>query len=147
MFINFRRKRMLGLARGPFTLFCVLIIFIFINCHCYIGISDCICPQKIYEITTRRNFCGEELAKYFNASGRCFKKREYECPKDGPGPANETQNLRNVEDCAINCQGTQNPKICIVTIVVLNKKVAENSFKSLYPNGKLPKSHVPKVAG
>jgi hypothetical protein len=89
MLINFRRKRMLGLARGPFTLFCVLIIFIFINCHCYIGISDCICPQKIYEITTRRNIlapafaqlapAGSELSPYTQANSLGENETAYFC--------------------------------------------------------------------
>jgi hypothetical protein len=136
---------MLGFASSPCALSYVLLIFVNLRfCSGYAQRYPCNCTEKIYEITTRRNFCGKEL-RLFDGGVSCYLATTYECPKSGPGGAKKIRYLKMEEYCAINCHGTQNPNVCEI-VITRSQKVEKDSLDSLYPKGDLPKSHVPKVS-
>jgi hypothetical protein len=104
------------------------------------GVAGCVCscPQAVYDTTTRRTFCGEELKRF---GGDCYYKCVMECPGDGPGPA-MFRNRLTYKYCALDCHGKRNPNNCDI-VIHNDRSVAENSYNHLFGNG-LPPSHVNK---
>jgi hypothetical protein len=111
-------------------------------------VPDCHCPQSIYDITTRRAFCGHELELYQANKKFCGVTRAFICPQDGPGKATllPLPARSSFDFCFLACQPPPNQgnvNECNIRIIEDQAK-AENSVKKLYPGGKLPKSHLPK---
>jgi hypothetical protein len=115
-------------------------------------VSDCKCPQSVYDITTRRSFCGKELELY-NPKRSAFEFcRDYQafiCPQDGPGKATLLPLPKRPDKrqyCFLACQPPPNQgnvNECNIRFIDDQEK-ALNSIKKLYPRYKLPKSHLPK---
>jgi hypothetical protein len=105
----------------------------------------CRCPQSVYETTTRRTFCGEELRRFGGAAKKsdCFYKCVMECPDDGPGRAIFKNLVETFKYCALDCHGKRNPNNCDI-VIHKDRSVAENSYNHLFGNG-LPPSHVNKT--
>jgi hypothetical protein len=116
-------------------------------------VPDCKCPQSVYNITTRRAFCGHELELYNPNYPKyhqqfCGSDRAFLCPQDGPGQATLLPLPQNSiwDYCYLACQPPPNQgnvNECSIRFIS-DKSKAENSVKKLYPGGKLPKSHLPK---
>jgi hypothetical protein len=112
-------------------------------------VPDCQCPQSIYDITTRRAFCGHELELYHANKTFCGVTRAFICPQDGPGKARLLPLPKSSffgTYCFLACQPPPNQgnvNECNIRFIEDQAK-AENSVKKLYPGGKLPKSHLPK---
>jgi hypothetical protein len=114
-------------------------------------VPNCKCPQSVYDITTRRAFCGHELELYTpNRSFQdfCGITRAFICPQDGPGQATEIPlpSLPGGKYCFLACQPPPNQgnvNECNMRFIGDEAK-AISSVNKLYPGGKLPKSHLPK---
>jgi hypothetical protein len=111
-------------------------------------VPNCPCPQSVYDITTRRAFCGHELELYHTNRKFCGVTRAFICPQDGPGQATllPLPNSFTFDYCYLACQPPPNQgnvNECSIRFIE-DKEKAVNSVKKLYPGGKLPKSHLPK---
>jgi hypothetical protein len=125
----------------------LLLLFVILLPTLVLGTDTCLCKctQAVYDTTTRRTFCGDELRRFGGVTnkGDCYYKCVLECPDDGPGDAIVKNLCGTYQYCALDCHGKRNPNNCDI-VIHKDRSVAENSYNHLYRGG-LPPSHVNKT--
>jgi hypothetical protein len=112
-------------------------------------LGRCECPEAVYKLTLRREFCGLEMI-FLGGSTDCFHENYiYECP----GKETEKPKERHIRTmygskqkhwCKIHCEGGKyagNPNACRVAVTTILEESA-GSFEALYRYGLLPKPHL-----